>query len=127
MDPIQAIDAMLHGPGRFRYLVQPIVAVVLGIRDGRLDAAAGRPPYILALATGTGRRGETLKSALSSIGVPLVVGFVIDLLMQRCILHRVHVLVAVLSGTLVIALPYAAARALTNRAVRARTERRRPA
>lgn len=127
MDPIQALDAMLHGPGRFRYIVQPIVAVVLGIRDGRLDAAAGRPPYLLALATGTGGRRETLKSALSSIGVPLVVGFVIDVLMQRCILHRVHLLVALLSGAFLIALPYAAARALTNRTVRARAERRRAA
>jgi hypothetical protein len=38
--------ARLSGPGAFRFVLQPLVAVLLGIRDGRADAKAGRPPYL---------------------------------------------------------------------------------
>ena len=39
----------LTGPGRFRFVLQPVVAILLGIRDGLLDARAGRPPYLYNL------------------------------------------------------------------------------
>ena len=29
------LGAMLGGPGRLRFLVQPLIAIALGIRDGR--------------------------------------------------------------------------------------------
>ena len=36
----------LLGPGRFRFLLQPTMAIALGVAAGRADAEAGRAPYL---------------------------------------------------------------------------------
>jgi hypothetical protein len=45
----QDLQAMLSGPGHMRFLIQPLVAVLLGLRDGKLDVEAGKPPFALSL------------------------------------------------------------------------------
>ncbi len=46
---VDDIPRRLAGPGRMRFLVQPTVALVLGVLAGRRDSRAGRPPFLLAL------------------------------------------------------------------------------
>jgi hypothetical protein len=41
--------ARLHGLGRMRFILQPTVAIILGVRDGVKDARAGSPPFLSAL------------------------------------------------------------------------------
>ena len=36
---------MLRGPGRGRFIRQPLVAIILGVKGGRFDVVAGRPAY----------------------------------------------------------------------------------
>src|SRR5215510_16070968 len=55
----------LTGPGRFRFVLQPAVAILLGIRDGLLDARAGRPPYLYSLLFHQSQRGEQLWSGFN--------------------------------------------------------------
>ena len=38
------IPARFTGPGRLRFVLQPTVAILLGLRGGLADARAGRPP-----------------------------------------------------------------------------------
>src|SRR5271156_1755654 len=45
----QDMLARFSGPGRFRFILQPIVAIVLGARDGVKDARAGSPPFLWGL------------------------------------------------------------------------------
>src|SRR5437763_8998348 len=46
------------GPGRFRFVPQPLVAIFLGWRGGMGDARAGRPTYLYGLlAGGTAGKG----------------------------------------------------------------------
>ena len=45
-DFIEDIPKRLAGPGRFRFILQPLIATILGIRNGLADARAGRPPYL---------------------------------------------------------------------------------
>ena len=40
----------LFGPGRFRFLLQPAVAIVLAVAAGRADARTGRTPGSLRLS-----------------------------------------------------------------------------
>src|SRR5216110_1591957 len=41
---LEDIPRRLTGPGRFRFILQPLTAIVLGIRSGLADArVAGRP------------------------------------------------------------------------------------
>jgi hypothetical protein len=109
---------MLTGPGRFRFVVQPIVAILLGIRDGRLDAKAGRPAYLISVFFTRGERREALKSGAKSFIKPFIVSVVLDIVVQFILFRDVRIWSALVVGTLLIALPYSLARGLTNRIVR---------
>jgi hypothetical protein len=117
------LGAMVGGPGSLRFLVQPLIAIALGIRDGRLDAAAGRPPYVFGIVFVHATRREELMTGLRTLAKPLVIAVLLDALLQYIIFRSVHLWHALLAGTTLIALPYAAARGLTNRYVRHRRPR----
>lgn len=119
---IEELGEMLRGPGRLRFIIQPIVAIVLGIRDGRRDAAAGRPAYFISLLTGKMPRKQQLTAALRILWVPLTVAIVLDLILQYIILRSVHLWRGVAAGVILIALPYVMARGLSNRVRRRRTD-----
>lgn len=110
--------AMLTGPGRFRFILQPLVAILLGIRDGRLDAKAGRRPYVIAALFVREGRKDALLSGIKTFSKPFVVSVILDVIFQFYLFHHVRFWSAVVVGTLLIALPYSIARGLTNRFTR---------
>ena len=99
----------------FRFVPQPLVAIALGMRDGRLDVKAGAPPFVLDVLFASEHRREDLASALKSLGKPVLLGTVLDAIAQYQIFRHVRPTAAVLVGAGVIAVPYALARGLTNR------------
>jgi hypothetical protein len=105
----------LSGPGRFRFLLQPTMAIVLGVAAGRADARAGRPPYLWALVFGGDGRGRILRGALGDIANLLLAGVLVDSVCQWLILGASYPGAALVVGPLLIAAPYALARALANR------------
>jgi hypothetical protein len=114
----------LFGPGRFRFLLQPAVAIVLGVAAGRADARAGRPPYLYALVLGSEDRGRLVRSAFRDVANMLLAGILVDSVCQWLILGASYPGAALLVGPVLIAAPYAAARALANRVTAAREGRR---
>ena len=66
---------------------------------------------------GTDRR-ELLRSGLTSIRNLLAIGIVLDAVAQLLIYGQVHPGAALVIGPVLIGLPYAASRALTNRVAR---------
>ena len=105
----------LFGPGRFRFLLQPAVALALGVAAGRADARAGRAPYLYALLLGTEDRGGLARSALRDLANVLLLGILLDSVSQWLILGASYPGAALLVGPVLIAVPYAVARALANR------------
>jgi hypothetical protein len=114
------IPRRLAGPGRFRFVMQPAVATLLGIRDGRGDARAGRPPYLLSLLVGGPDRREQLRSGFRSVVNLLLMGVLLDSVFQWVILGASYPGPALVVGPVLITTPYAVARALANRAARLR-------
>ena len=112
--------ARLHGPGRLRFILQPMVAIVLGARDGVKDARAGKPPFLWGLVFGSSNRGGLARSAFASVRDLVAVAILLDVAAQFLIFRMVHPGAALLLGPVLIGLPYAASRALTNRATRLR-------
>lgn len=110
------IPKRLAGPGRFRFVLQPTIAILLGIRDGLADARAGRNPYLFAVLSGRGDRRELARSALSSIANLLLMGILLDAVFQWVILGVSYPGAALVVGPVLIATPYTLARALGNRA-----------
>jgi len=67
------VSEVLAGPGTFRFVIQPVIAVLLGARDGRNDAKSGTPPYLHRLLFKSGDRTDSLKVGLRAIALPLII------------------------------------------------------
>jgi hypothetical protein len=117
---LEDLPKRLRGPGRFRFVLQPLIATILGIRSGMADARAGRPPYILGLATDRERRHELARDGFRTIVNLLLMGILLDSVFQWMILGQSYPGPALLVGPVLITAPYAIARALANRATRSR-------
>ena len=118
---LEDLVARLTGPMHFRLILQPLVAIALGIRDGLKDARAGRPPFIMDLLVRPEARKRQLKRALQSLIKPLIVAIVLDAVAQYLMFGTIYPGAAVFVGVVVMAVPYALARGLTNRIVSGRT------
>jgi hypothetical protein len=115
---------LTSGKGQLRFLIQPLTAIILGVRLGVADAKEHQPPFLLRLFAHSGRRAVFQRS-LSDVIVPLCLGIVIDGVLQHYTLGVVRPLHAVVVGMLLVWLPYAIARALTNRGARRHYRERR--
>ena len=111
----QGVVERFNGPGGFRLMLQPLVAVALGIRDGLRDSKEGKPAYFIGIVFCREERREMLASTLNNILTPFIIGVVIDLVLQYFIFRRVRLIPAVIVGFLLIGLPYSLARGITNR------------
>jgi hypothetical protein len=104
-----------HGPGRLRFIFQPSVAIILGARDGIKDHRANNPPFLWALFFHLADRWWLLRSALASVRNLVAIAILLDVISQFLIFRMVHPGAALVLGPVLIGLPYAASRALTNR------------
>ena len=111
----QYLAEMVGGPGTLRFILQPALAVALGILHGVRDRRAGRRPYLIGLVTARGERWQRLGAALRDILVPLCIAVLASLVFQYVIQSRVRVLYAVIYAALFVAIPYLVTRALANR------------
>jgi hypothetical protein len=109
------------GTGRFRFILQPTVATLLGVRSGVADARAGRPPYLAGLLLHGDHRADLLRSGFASIRNLLAMGIILDLIFQVVLYRSVHPGAALVVGPILICAPYALSRAVSNRVARART------
>jgi hypothetical protein len=106
-----------------RFLVQPTMAAILGIRAGIHDVRQATPPFIWSLCTRPEERKRQLKQALEHLLIPIVVAIVLDGIVQYLLFKWIRVLGAVILGTILMGLPYSVARGLTNRIISARRQR----
>ena len=112
------IPKRLTGPGKFRFLLQPLIAIILGIRSGLADARAGLPPYLYAVLFKPDLRREMMRSALVAIVNLLLMGILIDSVCQWLILGISYPGAALVVGPVLIVTPYTVSRAVTNRLAR---------
>jgi hypothetical protein len=116
---LEELPRRFTGPGRLRFILQPIVAIVLGIRGGLADAKAGNPPYLFGLLFGAGRRRELLRSGVAAIRNLVAMGIIMDIVFQLVLYRSVHPGAALVVGPILICFPYAVSRALTRRVTQA--------
>jgi hypothetical protein len=103
------------GSHQIRLLLQPFLAIVLGVRFGIRDAREGRRPFFMRLVESKSDRWTVLKEGLRAAIIPLALSLILDGVLQHMINGRVRPLVAVIVGTLLVFLPFVLARGWTNR------------
>ena len=112
------IPKRLAGPGRFRFIMQPAVAIILGVLSGLSDARAGRPPYLYGVLFHRSLRGELVRTGFETVVNLLLMGVLLDSIFQWIILGVSHPGAALVVGPVLIIFPYSLARAFSNRLAR---------
>src|SRR5689334_19023729 len=79
----------LSGPGRLRFLLQPIAAILIGVRDGNKDSEAGKRPFLWALIFHA-ERGQSILQALISTRNLVCAAILVDLLAQALVFHELR-------------------------------------
>ena len=92
----ERIQSRIAGPFHFRLLLQPIVALILGARDGISDAKNRIPPYLFRLLMGKGEQKKNLQEGINSISTPLIIGIILDGIVQFLIFDRIRFVGAII-------------------------------
>ncbi len=109
------LPARFTGPGRLRFVLQPMMAMLLGLRGGLADARAGRPAYVMGLLFDPRHRWEYVRTGVTTVRDLVAVGVILDVVRNFSSSGRSP---PPLIGPVLISGPYAFARALTNRVAR---------
>jgi hypothetical protein len=108
----------IDGPGKFRFVLQPVMAIIFAVIAGRKDARTGKPPYFWALLSDPAHRGDMLKDGWKSVGKVFVLAMVLDLVFQVMVLKTVYPGEVVIVAFLLAIVPYLIVRGAVNRFMR---------
>ena len=111
----QTIVETAQGRGQFRLIIQPLMAILIGVRLGIVDARSEEMPFLKRLILSRGHRRELATAAAKSVLIPFVLAVVIDAFLQFITHDRVRPLAALVMGAVLIWLPFSFARSIANR------------
>ena len=113
-DLIERPDA----PMRFRFVLQPLMAAIAAIHDGREDARVGRSPYIATVLRNPQERVGRLREGLNATARIILLGLVMDVIYQLLVLKTFYPNEALVIALLIAFLPYLIIRGLVLRIAR---------
>jgi len=117
---VENLIGRFHGPLTFRFLLQPTMAILYAIRDGRRDARAGRAPYFWALFTDPKHRRQMIRDGWKSVGKIFILAMILEAIYQYLVLRWFYPGEAVLIATTLALIPYLLVRGPVNRLLRPR-------
>jgi hypothetical protein len=106
------------GPMSLRFLLQPTVAAILGIRDGLADARERKPPYLHTMLTDPDERGALLREGLQATTKVVGLAMVLDVIYQIRVFGEFHPLESVVIALALGFVPYVLIRGPASRATR---------
>jgi hypothetical protein len=112
--------ARFDGPLHFRLIVQPLMAILFAVRDGRRDSREGRAAYLWSLATDPTQRRYLLQNGWKGISKVFVIALVLDVVYQLMEWRTLKVWQAPLTALVLAVIPYAALRGPVNRVLAGR-------
>ena len=115
---IEQLIGRVHGPMDFRIYMQPLMAMVLALLDGRRDAREGRAAYFWALFTDPGHRREMLQSGWKSIGRVFILALILDAVYQYLVLRWFYPVEAIVVAIILAIVPYLLLRGPADRLFR---------
>jgi hypothetical protein len=101
-DLIERTDARM----RFRFILQPLMAAIIAIRDGLKDARTGNQPYFWTLVTSPRERIRRLNEGLNATARIILLGLVMDAIYQGIVLRQFYPGEAVIVALLFAFVPY---------------------
>jgi hypothetical protein len=112
-----------NGPMRFRFVMQPLMAAIAAIHDGRSDARFGRTPYLMTVLSNPRERVGRLRDGLNATGRIILLGLTMDVIYQALVLRTFYPDEALVIALLLAFVPYVIIRGLVVRVARIRLRR----
>jgi hypothetical protein len=94
------------GPMAFRFILQPVMAGIVALRDGIADAKAGRSPYFWTLLANPLERGGRLRQGLIATARIILLGLAMDVIYQFIVLKTFYPGEAVIVAVALAFFPY---------------------
>lgn len=111
------------GPMRFRFILQPLMAAIAAIHDGRSDARFGRTPYLMTVLRNPRERAGRLRDGLNATARIILLGLTMDVIYQAFVLRTFYPDEALVIALLLAFVPYLIIRGLVVRVARMRLRR----
>jgi hypothetical protein len=115
---VENLLARLDGPFHFRFIVQPLMAIIFAILGGVRDARLGKPAYFWAVIFKPEQRKELLRDAWRNAGKLFVFAIVLEIIYQLYELHTFYPGEMLIVAFVLAIVPYVAVRGMVNRIVR---------
>jgi hypothetical protein len=112
---VEDLVGRVSGPMKFRLVLQPLMAVIFAVLDGRKDAREGRTPYFWSLFTDQENRRDLIKSGWRSVGKIFILALILDAVYQYIELRWFYLGEALLVAFVLAIVPYVLLRGLVNR------------
>ena len=103
------------GPMKFRFVLQPAMAIFFAVRGGLNDAREGKPPYFWGLFTDPAQRDEMLRDGWKAVGKIFILAIVLDCIYQIIVLRWIYPGEAVVVAVVLAFIPYVLVRGPVNR------------
>ena len=94
------------GPLALRFLLQPLMASVLAVRDGIRDANLNRTPYLVTIMTNPAARRSRTLEGLKAVSRVLALSIVVDPIYQYTVLGAFRPMQALIIGVILAFVPY---------------------
>ncbi len=103
------------GPMRFRFVLQPVMAMIAAVHDGLKDARAGRSPYFVTMLRSRQERLGLLREGVNATARIILLGIAMDVVYQALVLGTFYPNEAVMIALLLAFVPYLVLRGLVRR------------
>jgi hypothetical protein len=110
-DFIQRLDGPLH----LRFYLQPLMAVLLAVRDGIRDAREGRSAYLWTVVTDSSQRSYLIEDGWKGISKVFLLACLLDVIYEWIVWRSLRPLQMLLVAALLSVIPYALLRGPINR------------
>lgn len=104
-----------EGPMKFRFILQPLMSLILAFKAGLRDSKKGQAPYFWGLISQKGERKELVREGWKDLAKLFVIALVLDIIVQLIVLKTVYPLEALLTAVLLAFVPYLIFRGIFNR------------
>jgi hypothetical protein len=108
----------LDGPFHFRFIVQPMMAVILATIGGVKDARLGKPTYLWAVVSNPEHRKEFLRDGWKNAGRIFILAILLEMIYQPYVLHAFYPGEMLIVAFLLAIVPYVLVRGPVNRIIR---------
>jgi hypothetical protein len=111
------------GPMRFRFVLQPLMATIVAIRDGLKDARSGRSPYFATVLGNPQERIGRLREGLDATARIIALGLVMDVIYQAVVFRTFYPDQALVVALVLAFVPYLIVRGVITRIWRSQPSR----